>query len=90
MRRTGLRQWIEQAPDADTVAFANADPWPITRSAEQLMVCVAGGHHPTHNFWMQAYAPEVACVPLELPASWERLIAAADDELGPRGEACLL
>ena len=90
VRRTGLRQWIEQAPDADTVASANADPWPITRSAEQLMVCVAGGHHPTHNFWMQAYAPEVACVPLELPASWERLIAAADDELGPRGEACLL
>lgn len=90
VQRTGLRQWIEQAPDPDTVASVSLDPWPITRSSEQLMVCVAGGHHPTHNFWMQAYAPEVACVPLELPAGWDRLIAEADDELGPAGQACIV
>ena len=52
------------------------------------MLCVAGGHHPTHNFWLQACAPEVACRVLDLPAGWDALIAAADDELGPRGEAC--
>lgn len=90
VNKTGLRQWIEQAPDADTVASSSIDPWPITRTPDQLMVCVAGGHHPTHNFWMQAYAPEVACEPLTLPCDWDLLIAAAEEDLGPRAGACVM
>lgn len=87
---TGLRQWIEQAPEPATVASATEDPWPITRTADQLLIAVAGGHHPTHNFWMQAYAPEVACKEIMLPARWDLLIANADAELGPAGDACVI
>ncbi|MFT5389907.1 MAG: hypothetical protein ACI8PT_000087 [Gammaproteobacteria bacterium] len=90
IRETGMTQWIEQAPHEDTVASVDMDPWPITRTPDQLLVAVAGGHHPTHNFWMQAYAPDVACKQVHLPSGWETLIAAADQDLGPGGVACVI
>jgi len=76
LRETGLRQWIEAAPHPDTVASAARDPWPITQTPEQIILCVAGGYHPTHNFWMQAMAPQVACREIVLPAAWDQLIGA--------------
>lgn len=81
---TGLRQWIEAAPHPDTVASVNRDPWPITRTPEQIILCVAGGYHPTHAFWMQAMAPSVTCREITLPAAWDGLIAKAETSLGPR------
>jgi len=34
------------------------DPWPITSKPENFVLIVAGGHHPSHVYWMQvAYAP---------------------------------
>jgi len=58
------------------------DPWPITRTPEQIILCVAGGHHPTHNFWMQGCGPSVTGGEIALPANWDALIAEADIELG--------
>lgn len=88
VRATGLQQWIEVAPDPETIASVDLDPWPITRTPDQLGLCVAGGHHPTHNYWMQACAPEVVCRVISLPACWDTLIAGADEDLGPNGQAC--
>ncbi|PON16083.1 hypothetical protein C2W62_20370 [Candidatus Entotheonella serta] len=88
VRETGLRQWIEAAPHPETVASADLEPWPITRTPEQIILCVAGGHHPTHNFWMQAMAPSVACREITLPTVWNQLIAEAEASLGASGEAC--
>lgn len=88
VRETGMRQWIDAAADPDTVASATMDPWPICRTPEQIILGVAGGYHPTHNFWMQAYAPQVASRQIALPAGWEALIAEADEALGACGEAC--
>lgn len=82
VRETGLRQWIQAAPEPDTVASADMDPWPITRSHEQIILCVAGGHHPTHNFWMQSNSMIVAGGAIRLPANWDALIAEADEDLG--------
>jgi len=82
VRETGMKQWIEAAPDPETVASADMDPWPITRTAEQLILCVAGGHHPTHNFWMQGNAPVIGGGEITLPANWEILVAEADIDLG--------
>ncbi len=79
---TGMLQWIQQAAEADTAASAQMDPWPVVRTPEQIILCVAGGYHPTHNFWMQAYAPQIAGREIALPAAWERLIAEADETLG--------
>lgn len=90
IHQTGMVQWIRQANDPETVASADMDPWPITRSSEQIILCVAGGYHPTHNFWMQAYAPKVAGREIALPAGWDALIAEADVALGACGDACSL
>lgn len=87
---TGMKQWIEQAPEPATVASATMDPWPITRTPEQLILCVAGGHHPTHNFWMQGNAPKVAGMMIDLPANWDGLISEADEDLGSRGDLCTI
>ena len=91
VRETGLYQWIQAAPDAQTIASADLDPWPISRTPEQLILCVAGGHHPTHNFWMQAMTPQVTGGTIELPAQWDMLIARGDEELGAcEGGVCAI
>lgn len=84
VRDTGMWQWIHQASAPETVDSADMERWPITRTPEQIILCVAGGHHPTHNYWMQAYAPHVAGRAIELPAAWDALITEADAVLGAR------
>jgi hypothetical protein len=86
--RTGLLQWIETGVDPETVASA-ADPmWPICRDPSQIVLAVAGGAHPTHNFWMQGATPKVATAAIDLPGDWYGLLSEADDDLGPNGEMC--
>ncbi len=88
--RTGMRQWIETSVDPETVASANDDPWTICRDPSQIILAVAGGAHPTHNFWMQGNAPKVASGRIDLPAGWGSLIAEAEEDLGPSGEMCVI
>ena len=88
--RTGLWQWIGDAADPNTRASADDDPWAICRDASQIILAGAGGEHPTHNFWMQANSSIVAGAPVELPSGWDALIAAAEEDLGPSGEMCVI
>ena len=90
VEESGLKQWIEAAPHPDTVASSGEDPWAICRKPEQLILTVAGGEHPTHNFWMQAASAQIAGRKIGLPENWDALINTADDELGPRGEMCVI
>ena len=55
VRESGMIQWIEQDDDPDARASASLDPWPIAKSPDQLVLTVAGGNHPTHSYWMQAW-----------------------------------
>ena len=82
LRETGLWQWIEACPDAETIASLAQDPWPISRTAEQMILCVAGGHHPTHNFWMQGTSRQVTGGEIRLPREWETRVAEGDADLG--------
>ena len=84
----GMLQWIEQEQDAITLASGQMDPWPICHSPDQFLIAVAGGEHPTHNFWMQAWGPKVAGRRIETPGRWDQLIADAEIELGAGGEHC--
>jgi hypothetical protein len=88
IRDNGMRQWIQQAPEPATVASADMESWPITRTPEQIILCVAGGYHPTHNFWMQACAPNIANRRITLPMAWDTLIAEANADLDAGGAAC--
>ncbi len=90
VQETGLKQWIEAAAEPETIASANEAMWPITRTSEQIIVIVAGGAHPTHNFWMQAMSPAVICREIGTPANWDSLVADAELELGPGGDVCVI
>lgn len=90
VRETGLKQWIEAAAEPETIASADAEMWPISKSADQIIVIVAGGAHPTHNFWMQAMSPAVICRDIGTPQNWQSLVADAELELGPGGEMCVI
>jgi hypothetical protein len=90
VRDSGMHQWITAAGDADTIASADWDQWPITKSAKQIIIAVAGGEHPTHNFWMQAMSPAVISRTIDEPARFEELVADAEAELGSFGEHCLI
>lgn len=88
--RTGLLQWIETGVDPATVASSNDPMWPICRDPSQIVLAVAGGAHPTHNFWMQGATPKVATAAIDVPKDWYGLLAQADDDLGPSGDMCLI
>ena len=60
------------------------DPWPITASPDNFIVIVAGGGHPTNSYWLQGYSPGVVGRAIEVPPSFEVLIADAERDLGPR------
>ena len=90
LSENGTLQWIEAEPDAETRASAAMDPWPICKTPEQLMVVVAGGEHPTHNFWLQSWGPTVTGASVSLPSEWQTLLDIAEVEMGPAGAACLI
>jgi hypothetical protein len=90
VREYGISQWIDQADDEESRASKSLDPWPITRTPEQIIMCVAGGHHPTHNFWMQSWSRNLAGGEINLPKGWDALIAEAEEELGAGGEYCTI
>jgi hypothetical protein len=82
LRRAGCPAWIEI--DTSKVARESLalDPWPITASADNFVVVVAGGGHPTNSYWLQGYSPGVVGRPIDLPPSFERLLADAERDLG--------
>jgi len=90
VRSHGLRQWIEAADDAESIASKDMDPWPITRTPQQIIMAVAGGHHPTHNYWIQTWSRNLAGGVIHLPANWDALIAEAEEDLGAGGEYCTI
>ncbi|MFC1976876.1 hypothetical protein ACFLWS_01205 [Chloroflexota bacterium] len=80
LKRTGFLRWIEFLNLNGTLQ----DPWPITSKAENFMIVVAGGRHPTHAYWMQsALAQRVVSTEINLPANWDMLLKKAEEDLGP-------
>ncbi len=85
-----MAQWIEQDDDPVARESITLDPWPISESPHRLLLTVAGGNHPTHTFWMQAWGPGLASRRAELPSTWSLLLAEAEADRGPGGEACVI
>jgi hypothetical protein len=51
---------------------------------------VAGGAHPTHNFWLQGNAVTVGKCLVEQPKGWDGLLKDAERALGCADEMCLI
>jgi hypothetical protein len=81
LKRTGMLYFLkERGMDPETMP----DPWPITRTARNIMIVVAGGRHPTQAYWMQgAQGPKNVSARVHLPVGWEELLKEADAEMGP-------
>jgi hypothetical protein len=84
LRRAGCPAWLEI--DASKVVRESIalDPWPITVSPDNFVLLVAGGGHPTNSYWLQGYSPGVVGRAIELPSSFESLLAETERDLGPR------
>jgi hypothetical protein len=88
IKRAGGLAWIEIDANLVTRASITLDPWPIAQKPENLILVVAGGDHPTHSQWLQAHSPAVTGRRISLPASFDRLLAEADRDLGCGSEEC--
>ena len=84
LRRAGCPAWIEIDASKVVRESLHLDPWPITASPDNIVVVVAGGGHPTNSYWLQGYSPGVVGRPVEVPPTFERLLADAERDLGPR------
>ena len=49
---------------------------------------VAGGSHPTHAYWLQGTGVKVAGRVIRVPETFDRLLAAADRDLGCGSDEC--
>jgi hypothetical protein len=90
LRSSGLRAWIAISPHAEAREAIDLDPWPITSKPEDIILVVAGGGHPTHAFWMPAFSTGVVGREIGVPARFGDLLAAADQDLGSGGAACMI
>jgi hypothetical protein len=84
LRRAGVPAWIEIDASKVVRDSLNLDPWPIAASPDNFIVLVAGGGHPTNSYWLQGYSPGVVGRMIDVPSSFESLLAEADRDLGPR------
>ncbi len=79
LNQAGLIAWMQHAG----INPPHADPWPITAKPENIAIVIAGGTHPTHNFWMQtSQAPQMVSAEIKLPAKWNDLVEKGISELG--------
>ena len=78
LRRSGALEWIQiQAPES-----AGLDPWPIAARADNIVLAVAGGGHPTNAYWLPACCPHVIGCAIDLPPNFDQLLADAERDLG--------
>jgi hypothetical protein len=90
LKRAGVPAWIDIDTNPVTRASIELDPWPLTLKPDNIVLVVAGGYHPTHSHWLQAFSPRVTGRVMHVPESFERLLADADGELGCASDACLI
>ncbi len=90
LRRAGGPAWLEIDASPLTRASVKLDPWPITAAADNFLVIVASGGHPTNSFWLQGYSPRVIGREIRVPESFDRLLAEGDRDLGCGSQACLI
>ena len=88
--RAGGPAWVEQDPDPKTRESLKLDPWPLTAKAENFIIVVAGGGHPTNSHWLQGYSPRVIGREIRLPETFDELLRDADRDLGCGSDACMI
>jgi hypothetical protein len=82
LQRAGATAWIEIDANPLVRESLSLDPWPISARPDNIVLIVAGGGHPTNSYWLQGYSPRVLGREIELPESFEQLVAEGARALG--------
>jgi hypothetical protein len=90
LARDGIDTWIKADHDPAVQASIALDPWPMSARPENLVIVVAGGGHPTNNYWLESYGPRVTGRPIALPRAFDALLRDADRDLGCGDEVCMI
>ncbi|MDB5902425.1 MAG: hypothetical protein JWM26_1303 [Betaproteobacteria bacterium] len=88
LKRGGALSWFEIDSNPITRESCKQDPWPVTLKPENIVFVVAGGSHPTHAYWLQGTGPHVHGRVIRVPETFDRLLAAADRDLGCASDEC--
>jgi hypothetical protein len=88
LKRGGALSWFEIDSNPITRESVSHDPWPVTLKPENIVFVVAGGSHPTHAYWLQGTGPRVHGRVMRVPETFDRLLAAADRDLGCASDEC--
>lgn len=76
-----VRRFLYDNPDFDLDTLP--DMIPMYEEPDNLIIAVAGGRHPSQNFWLGEGYGMNPVVEVKLPAKWDELIAKAEEDLGP-------
>ena len=90
LRNSGARHGSKSLRRQVARDSIDMDPWPIAAKPENIILVVAGGGHPTHAFWMQAYSLAVIGREIRVGRNMNALLAAADRDLGCAADACVI
>ncbi len=77
-----LAQWSRQSmPVKDCIQY----PMPITPAPRNILIAVAGGEQSGHSYWLQVHGGTFgpASRGIRLPRDWAKLLADAEQDLGP-------
>jgi hypothetical protein len=88
LKRGGALSWFEIDSNPITRDSIKQDPWPVALKPENIVFVVAGGSHPTHAYWLQGTGVRVHGRVIRVPETFDRLLAAADRDLGCGSEEC--
>jgi hypothetical protein len=64
--------------------------WPINIKAENIIILVAGGAHPTNSYWLQGYCPYVSGKEITVPTDFSRLLKESERDIGCGADICLI
>ena len=85
-----MLKWIKLRGGPVSHASGELDLWPITSKPENIIMVVTGGSHPTHSFWMQAFAEGVIGRQIKTPQAFDSLLSQADKDLGCGSDVCMI
>jgi hypothetical protein len=87
LQRAGGPGWINNSTSQVVRDSIHLDPWPVTAKPENIVIVVAGGNHPSHACWLQAYNYQVTGRLIQVPKDFDSLLSAGERDISYRKPA---
>jgi hypothetical protein len=90
LTQTSKEQWLQYGREVRKYKYDGKnladlpDMLPMYAKPENLLIAIAGGRHPSQNFWLgESSNGMTPTAEIQLPKNWDALIAQAEQEMGP-------